>query len=193
LRYVFRLCGAMWLAGGRFGAPGLYPAFCRRMLHIPRSAANGRAPSLRRSSSPHRSRSAGLRRGPRFVLLASIQLPAGMHPLRCFLQPPELLLVVEVHRILDWQDGVAQSTVVLVAIFCDDGRRLCDDQSLFLQLRNVLSYCIDTHADGLADGPIAWIALIGSAVLTVKQVGIDRQRAAFVWGEEEQRNERVPP
>ena len=127
------------------------------------------------------------------MFLAALQLLADTHLLDCFLQLSKLLLVVEVYCVLDWQDGAAQSTVVLVAIFCDDGRRLCDDQSLFLQLRNVLSYCIDTHADGLADGPIAWIALIGSAVLTVKQVGIDRQRAAFVWGEEEQRNERVPP
>ena len=53
---------------GRAGAakaPALSPAYRRRGLHIPRSAASSRTHSFRRSYSPHRNRSAGLRRGPR--------------------------------------------------------------------------------------------------------------------------------
>ena len=56
----------------------------------------------------------------RWVFLVTLRLLADVHPFYCFLQPSELSLVVEVHRIVDWQDGVAQSAVALASIPCDD-------------------------------------------------------------------------
>ena len=48
--------------GGRSAPEGGHPR--RHKLRIRRSAASGRVPSLRCASSPHRTRCAGLRRGP---------------------------------------------------------------------------------------------------------------------------------
>ena len=53
------------------------------------------------------------------ILLDNLQLFADTHPFHGFLQPPDLVLVVEVHRILNWQDGIAQSAVALAAISCE--------------------------------------------------------------------------
>ena len=113
-------------------------------------------------------------RPSREVLLAVLQLFADTHSFHGFFQQMKLSLIVEVDCVLDWQDGVAQSTVVLAAISCGDGRRLCNDQFSFFQLRNVLPYRVDTHADSFADRPVAGPILIGLAVLSVEQVGVDR-------------------
>ena len=54
--------------GGRSAPEGGHPR--RHKLRIHRSAASGRVPSLRCASSPHRTRCAGLRRGPLFIAMA---------------------------------------------------------------------------------------------------------------------------
>ena len=58
-----------------------------------------------------------------------------------------------------------------------DRRRLCNNQLLTFQLSHILPHGVDTHADSFADRPVAGPALIGLAVLTVEQAGVDRQRA----------------
>ena len=80
------------------------------------------------------------------VFLDSFQLLGDSHSLCRFLQLLKLALVVEIHRILDWQDGVTKTAVSLASIFCHDGRWFGDDQSLLLQLRNVLPHRVDAHA-----------------------------------------------
>ena len=51
------------------------------------------------------------------------------------------------------------------------------DQSLLLQLPNVLGNRVGTHAGILADPPDAGPALVGFSVLAEDYVGIDRQLA----------------
>lgn len=91
---------------------------------------------------------------------------------------------MEIHCVLNRQDGIAQSAVVLVAFSCGGGCRLCNNQSSFLQLHNILPHGVDTHADGFADESVTGPAPALSSDRRVQRQKVLDQRRRSLSAEE---------
>ena len=89
----------------------------------------------------------------------------------------ELPLIKLVDGKLDRQDRVEQTSVLLAPVPRDDAGALCADEPAFLQLLHILPHGVVAHTHRLADGGVAGMALIGSAVFDAEQVTVDSDRA----------------
>ena len=63
--------------------------------------------------------------------------------------------------------------VAFLTGFCDDAGGFDSDKSFVSKFKDVLLYCVRTHANCLPNCFVAGIALISFAVLAVEQVRID--------------------
>lgn len=86
---------------------------------------------------------------------------------------PELPLIERFEYTLDRANGVEQISVQGSAIFASYHRRLRVDEAFLLQLPHILCHRIFTHADRMADGFVTGVALVGFAVLTPEQIGVE--------------------
>lgn len=99
--------------------------------------------------------------------------------------------VPQIHRRLDWQDGVEQSSVARRTVGGGDFCVLSGDETFVFQRMNTLCDRVLTQRNGLSDFLIAGVALIGFPVLAVEQVtvhcqfiGGQAQRKNYVWQRE---------
>jgi len=86
---------------------------------------------------------------------------------------PELPLIERFEYARDRTDGVEQISVQGFSVFALHDGRLRVDEALLLQLPHILCHRIFTHADRMADGFVTGVALVGFAVLTPEQIGVE--------------------
>lgn len=84
------------------------------------------------------------------------------------LQFSELALVVQFYSLLDRADGVAECAVALLTGLGNDAGGLNADKSLLSECGNVLLDSVCAHTNGLSNGFITGMALIGFAILTAE-------------------------
>ena len=83
-------------------------------------------------------------------------------------------MVVQLQRFLNGTDGVDETSVAHTAVLRGDGAGLSADESLFLQSGHILPHGVFAQLHRPADGTVAGMTLVGVAVLTPEQVGVDR-------------------
>ncbi len=74
----------------------------------------------------------------------------------------------------DWADRIHQAAVLLLACLGENRGWLRVYETFVNQAVHILLYRIPGQTHGIADGTVTGIALIGLSVLTVHQIGIDR-------------------
>ena len=77
----------------------------------------------------------------------------------------KLLLVKLLDGELNGQERVQKASVLLAAILCDDHRALRLNQPSLDQLGHIFSHGVRTHIDGVANRPVARMALIRCPIL----------------------------
>ena len=85
----------------------------------------------------------------------------------------ELLFVILVYSLLDWQDVIAKAAVALTTILRDDLRMLGLDQTVFLQFANIFRYGVDGETELVRNFGIASETLKSFPVFDAKQIRID--------------------
>ena len=98
-----------------------------------------------------------------------------MHPrpLHTLLRLPELPLVVLLQRLLNGADGVDETSVAHAAILRDDGAGFGTDEALFLQTSHILPHGVFAQLHRPTDSAVAWVALVGPAILAAQKVIVD--------------------
>ena len=82
-----------------------------------------------------------------------------------------------IHRHLNWQNSVQIVAVPLHAVVINIVGVLYGDKLLIHQFCDVLHHCGHGKMHGIRDGAVTGMALMGSAVFAVEQVGVDCDRS----------------
>ena len=90
-----------------------------------------------------------------------------------FLQSEHLLLLAMIHRHLNWQDGVLVVAVSLHTFAVYMVGLPYRDKLPVHQLCDVLHYCGHGQVYCSGDGAVTGMALMSTAILTIKQIGVD--------------------
>ena len=106
-----------------------------------------------------------------------VQLLLNDRAIAFALQLRELTLVQIIQRGLHGNDPVTERAIVLEVLLRDDGGALRLDEHLLLQLADILADGVASHAGRLGDLVCADDAVKCFAVLSMEQVGVDRERA----------------
>ena len=86
--------------------------------------------------------------------------------------PSQLALQTVIDSFMNGQDCVKQRPVSRGAVQRPHGGRQGFDETFVLQLGNILSHRVRTHAGALSDFPKARVAQVGFPVLTKQQVSV---------------------
>ena len=100
--------------------------------------------------------------------------------------------MVQFYDFLDGLDRITVAAVALLTRFCDDAGGFDSDKSFVSKFKDVLLYCVRTHANCLSNCFVAGIALISFAVFAVEQVRVDGdfsraqiETEDFIWQRKE--------
>ena len=82
-------------------------------------------------------------------------------------------MVVQLQRFLNGTDGVDETSVAHTAVLRGDSAGLSADEPLLRQTGHIFPHGVFAQPHRPTDGAVAWVALVGSAILAAQKVIVD--------------------